>query len=1107
MNFDTGTLLKPSTNVGVGKGGLEQKGIYKSPVEEEAFWSVCPNALEYSQNYYLETVSLYQTIDVLCEGEIAGLCNQNGDLIQLTSDANKNEDGFQGIYLNDVAVKNTHVNTLNYNRVFADFRVGTEKQRALSSFTNPSLSFTNSVQTLNIETMLPGLNSSNKLIDYGEALNVFVPKGPFGEDLKRKNKININNKGFLNEWGHSVGAYGRNCVYPILDADFIRKVRKAERAQVVSIIHTITNDSCTDVQIDMKIPGGLMYNHSDGKISPSAVNFLIKTGYVGDELTIAEGGSVAYRFCGIFGKTNSGYTRSYNIQLPVSTDTNRDRFVKIIRTDQELGVENVKVQKGLAVGTISEIVNTKLTYPHSALMGMIFDGRAFSSPPTRRFDCKLTKVKVPNNYDPDQRTYNGNWDGQFSLEKKWTDNPAWCFYDLATNTRYGVSKFGFRSDLLDRWNLYSIAKYCDELVPTGFSPAYKESSFTIDEGGVIVTIDDSSTSLGEEIFKQRFPKGAAVCLYDTKNGAGTEMDKAYRRLIVDQSYTGTAGTNGKFTFKIVKIPTTDAVFREYSEVEEEFIREKKKTFFSAQEYLIRRLLDQQDSDKPYVVDYLQGEPLDPLITQGSCAVEFMGYLPLLEPRFSCNLYLDAKKNAFDALNDIASIFRGMIYWSTGYMFVANDQKKSAVMLFTNANVKDGNFVYSGSSSTSRSTAVQVRYNDASDSYKPKVEYIEDAAGIREYGYSEKEIIGLGITSRAQANRLAKWLLYTTQTETDTVQFSTGQEGSYLRPSDVIKIQDKLRTKKRYGGRVKNVNYAAREITLDEGIEEGVVGQKITVVIPKSSLSVRELNKKAEGKIKIAVEDAVEPEGLTSTEIDEFRQPQIKQFTVASVSETNVVTISETTDEDFNLLKNGYIWSMQNTATEYKIEEIEYRVLSVVENSSNEYQVTGMMYNESKFASVDRTKDLDRTQQSKSLTTEFTTANLPAALSSTGVVLNNDIVTITEEMKKEKRLPSFNASFPHQKQHLDGGLEDQYLKINFDNLRIQNDVTPENTGGYIVEVTKNSGERVRFALEGYDQTTCNVFLGANTSQNDINVTIYRYNTNYTPEDLGLGVDGS
>ena len=108
------------------------------------------------------------------------------------------------------------------------------------------------------------------------------------------------------------------------------------------------------------------------------------------------------------------------------------------------------------------------------------------------------------------------------------------------------------------------------------------------------------------------------------------------------------------------------------------------------------------------------------------------------------------------------------------------------------------------------------------------------------------------------------MLYTTQTETDTVQFSTGQEVSYLRPSDVIKIQDKLRTKKRYGGRVKNVNYAAREITLDEGIEEGVVGQKITVVIPKSSLSVRELNKKAEGKIKIAVEDAVEPEGLTST---------------------------------------------------------------------------------------------------------------------------------------------------------------------------------------------------------------------------------------------------
>ena len=94
-----------------------------------AFSKVCPTAVSEPKDHKLEAVSIYQTIDLLCEGEIDGLCDQNGKLIRLTSDSNKNEDGFKGIYLNDVAVKNTNVNTLNYNRVFADFRIGGAKQR------------------------------------------------------------------------------------------------------------------------------------------------------------------------------------------------------------------------------------------------------------------------------------------------------------------------------------------------------------------------------------------------------------------------------------------------------------------------------------------------------------------------------------------------------------------------------------------------------------------------------------------------------------------------------------------------------------------------------------------------------------------------------------------------------------------------------------------------------------------------------------------------------------------------------------------------------------------------------------------------------------------
>ena len=82
--------------------------------EKATFKSICPTALVEPKSSDLESVSIYQTIDLLCEGEIAGLCDKHGNLIKITSDSNKNEDGFKGIYLNDVPVKNTDVNTLNY---------------------------------------------------------------------------------------------------------------------------------------------------------------------------------------------------------------------------------------------------------------------------------------------------------------------------------------------------------------------------------------------------------------------------------------------------------------------------------------------------------------------------------------------------------------------------------------------------------------------------------------------------------------------------------------------------------------------------------------------------------------------------------------------------------------------------------------------------------------------------------------------------------------------------------------------------------------------------------------------------------------------------------
>ena len=83
------------------------------------------------------------------------------------------------------------------------------------------------------------------------------------------------------------------------------------------------------------------------------------------------------------------------------------------------------------------------------------------------FDVKLLKVKVPDIYNPIERSYaRDTWTGNFKTNKEWTDNPAWCFYDLVTNDRYGLGKF-IDSEFIDKWTLFEIARYCDVLVSDG----------------------------------------------------------------------------------------------------------------------------------------------------------------------------------------------------------------------------------------------------------------------------------------------------------------------------------------------------------------------------------------------------------------------------------------------------------------------------------------------------------------------------------------------------------------------------------------------------------------------------------------------------------------
>lgn len=160
------------------------------------------------------------------------------------------------------------------------------------------------------------------------------------------------------------------------------------------------------------------------------------------------------------GKTTSEYQRDHRIDLPTASSGWSVR-VRRITPDST----SSKLVNAFSVFSVAEVIDSKLRYPNTALLYVELDSSQFNgSVPKTTCKPKGKVVRVPTTYDPVTRTYSGTWAGDFKLA--YTNNPAWIFYDLVLDEIYGM---GNRVDatMIDKWELYSIAQYCDEKVPNG----------------------------------------------------------------------------------------------------------------------------------------------------------------------------------------------------------------------------------------------------------------------------------------------------------------------------------------------------------------------------------------------------------------------------------------------------------------------------------------------------------------------------------------------------------------------------------------------------------------------------------------------------------------
>lgn len=231
-------------------------------------------------------------------------------------------------------------------------------------------------------------------------------------------------------------------------------------------VRTINNLQLSALRIRLAVPQ-FMQQHDNGDT----------TGYRVDYVTELSTDGAGYKEAvksAFDGKTTSEYQRTHRVDLPKANTGWQVRVRRLTKNQN-----NARIADRINVAAVAEVIDAKLRYPNTALLFITFNARQFNNriPKISVRPKGGILVKVPTNYDPINRTYSGVWDGTFKLAA--TNNPAWVFYDLVLNNRYGCGD-RIKASQVEKWDLYKIAQYCDELVPDGRGGDGKEPRFLCD---------------------------------------------------------------------------------------------------------------------------------------------------------------------------------------------------------------------------------------------------------------------------------------------------------------------------------------------------------------------------------------------------------------------------------------------------------------------------------------------------------------------------------------------------------------------------------------------------------------------------------------------------
>jgi hypothetical protein len=356
--------------------------------------------------------------------------------------------------------------------------------------------------------------------------------------------------------------------------------------------------------------------------------------------------------------------------------------------------------------------------------------------------------------------------------------------------------------------------------------------------------------------------------------------------------------------------------------------------------------------------YAQARYCDELVPDG-----FGG----LEPRFICAAYLTEPVEAYKIIKDFCTIMLASHYFLEGQLVIDGDRPKEPVYTFTKGNIIDGLFAYEGTGNKTRANQVAVQFNDRSNFYEQDIELVDDIEGIVSSGkIIQDSVQAFGATSRGQARRYGLWKLLSNKMQKEVVSFKTGENAGFIRPGDVINVQDADRYALRYSGRI--VSATTTTVTLDKAIDL-TAGYTYTLyalidgaaaVVGETSVVIGGVTYKA-GDILTSItteEGASNVKDDSGNFVNVVWQPDmhLEARTVTTASGTGISTL--TVSSAFSAApQSEHIWGLkaQNSNGLFLTDGVkQYKVFAIAEDSPGTYDIKAGEHYNIKFDLIDET---------------------------------------------------------------------------------------------------------------------------------------------------------